>query len=281
MIWRNTHTTRWQLQRKIERLLGDINQANTMTLAAGIAYFAALAFFPSFAATFAIATIVISPEQAAAVVENVNVYLPPDIASLVTMQLAMQNDRFGDNIIFAAIAIAIALFGASAATENMIRALNAVYGTTETRNLIKLRLLSVVTLLCTLFLVVVVMVLLVIGDYMTNWGVPHELVFLVVLIRWPLLLVIMGGSFALLYRYVPDKPRATWRQVSSGAFLATGLWLVVTSALFTFAHYSTMLSAAYAIFAGIVMLMIWLNLSAFALLIGAHLNNRQEIGYKK
>ncbi len=281
MIWHKKQTTRQHIRQVLGKLLGDMNQANTMTLAAGIAYFAALAFFPSFAAMFAIATIVISPEQAAAIIENVNAYLPSDIAGLVTMQLEVQGDKFGNNIIFATVAIVVALFGASAATENMIRALNVAYGTTETRNLIKLRLLSMVVLVCTLLLVIVVMLLLVIGDYMVDWGVPHELVLLVALIRWPLLLVMISGAFALLYRYGPDKPRAKWRWVSSGALLATGLWLIVTLALFAFARYSTMFSAAYTLFAGIVVLMMWFNFSALALLVGAHINRRQEIGYKK
>ena len=96
----------------VGEVMSDMNAGNTMTLAAGIAYFAALAFFPSFAAMFAIASILIPQEQVAHIIGEVNVYLPQDIAGLVTVQLENQTDKHSGNIIFAIIAIAIALFAA-------------------------------------------------------------------------------------------------------------------------------------------------------------------------
>lgn len=247
-----------------------------MTLAAGIAYFAALAFFPSFAAMFAIATMIITPEQAAAVIQNVNAFLPSDIAHLVTAQLDAQGDRVAGSAAFALVAIIIALFGASAAVENTFRSLNIAYGVVEKRNLVKLRALSMVTLVGVLLFVAVVMVLLVIGEYMVAWGVPKELVWTVAIVRWPLLLVMVSGGFALLYQYGPDRPHAKWRWVSWGAGLATGLWFIATLGLFVYTRYFTTFSAAYTLFAGIVVLMVWFNFSALALLIGAHVNRRLE-----
>ncbi len=281
MMWHKKKTVWQQTRRVIGKLLGDMNRGNTMTLAAGIAYFAALAFFPSFAAMFAIATIVISPEQAAGIIREINVYLPSDIAGLVGAQLDMQDEASNSNILFAIVAIAVALFGASAATENMLRSLNVAYGTTETRNPIKLRVLSIIVLICALLVALVVALLLIVDEYMISWGVPGELVTLVAIIRWPLLLVIMSAAFALVYRYGPDRPRAKWRWVSWGAMLATALWLLATLGLFLYTRYSSGFGASYALFAGIVVLMVWFNLSAMALLIGAHVNHRQEIGYKK
>lgn len=281
MLWHKKQMMWQQTRRVLGKLLGDMNRANTMTLAAGIAYFAALAFFPSFAALFAIATTIISSEQAAGIVQEINVYLPPDIAGLLTSQLDVQDDRFGNSIIFVIVAIGVALFGASAATENILRSLNVAYGTTETRNIIRLRIISIVVLICILLLAVVVAILLIVDDYMVAWGVPPELVSFVAVLRWPLLLIIMSAAFALLYRYGPNRPRAQWRWVSWGAMLATGLWLLATLGLFIYTRYSTAFNAAYTLFAGIVVLMVWFNLSALAMLIGAHVNHRQEIGYKK
>lgn len=267
----------WSSKRSIVgEVLSDMNERNTMTLAAGIAYFSALAFFPGFAASLAIASILISPEQVAYVVRELNTYFPQDIASLMTTQLEAQSGKFSGNFVVAAIGIAVALFGASAAAENILRSLNVAYGVVETRNVVKLRVISIVVLICTLLFAACMALLLIVDDYMVGWGVPEWLVQLVALIRWPLLLVLVSGGCMALYRYGPNRPTTKWRWASWGAVFATTLWLLATIGLFLYTRYFTTFSSSYSLFAGIVVLMVWFNLSATALLIGAHVNARLE-----
>lgn len=267
----------WRSHRSVVReVLGDMNDGNTMVLAAGIAYFAALAFFPSFALALAVASIMITPEQVAAVVRDINVYLPPDLAGVVTTQLEAQAGKFGGNLVIAVIAVVISLIGASAATENTLRSLNVAYRVRETRNLVKLRALSVLVLLLALLFAVVVAALLIVDDYMVGWGVPATLVDVISVLRWPLLLVLVSWACAALYRYGPNRPRAKWRWVSWGATIATALWLVTTAILFAITRYTATFQASYTLFAGIILLLVWFNFSALALLIGAHVNARLE-----
>lgn len=267
----------WASHRSVMgEVLSDMNERNTMTLAAGIAYFAALAFFPSFAAVIAIASMMISTDQVASVVREVNAYLPADIAGLLSSQLEAQAGKFGGNFVVAIIAIVVALFGASAAAENTLRSLNVAYGVIETRNIVKLRIVSFVVLICILLFAVCLAFLLIVDDYMVGWGVPVQLVDVVGIIRWPLLLALVSAGFAALYRYGPNRPRAKWRWASWGAVFATGIWLLATVGLFLYTRYFATFSSSYSLFAGIVVLMIWFNLSAVALLIGAHINARLE-----
>lgn len=267
----------WSSHRSIiAEVFNDMNAGNTMTLAAGIAYFAALAFFPLFAASFAIASIVIAQEQVATVVRELNVYLPQDIAALITAQLEAQSGKSSGNFVVAVIAIGIAVFGASAAVENTLRSLNIAYGVRETRSLVKLRGVSIVVLVLALVFAACIALLLIVDDYMIGWGVPASLVEVIGVVRWPLLLVMVSWGFAALYRYGPDRPRAKWRWASWGATIATTLWLVATSGLFLYTRYFATFSESYTLFAGIVVLMVWFNLSALALLIGAHINARLE-----
>lgn len=245
-------------------------------MAAGIAYFCALAFFPLFTVSLAFASLAISPEQTEAVVEQINTYLPADIASLITSQLQTQSGKFGGNIIFAAVAIAISLFGASAALENTIRSLNVIYGVKETRNMFHLRAISLLALAVGLIFMALVISLLVIDEYMITLGVPELLVTTVDVVRWPLLLLIMVTAYTLLYRYGPNRSRIRWRWASWGAITATLIWFVITIGFFAYMRLVPSFGSTYAIFAGIVVLMIWFNFSALALLIGAHLNARIE-----
>lgn len=264
------------LRRLVVQVLGDMNRRNTMVLAAGISYFASLAFFPTFAAALAISSVVIAPDKVASVVGTVNTYLPQDIASLVTLQLESQTGRHSGNTAIALIAIAISLFGASAAIENTLRSLNVVYGLKETRNPLKLRFLSFWMLLAAAPFAVLVTLLLVIGRYMTAWGVPGWLVDVVGVARWPILLVLVSWLFAALYRYGPNRPKAKWQWASAGVVVATALWMAATVLLFAYTRLFPTFGNAYTVSAGIVVLMVWLNMSAFALLVGAHINSRLE-----
>ena len=151
-----------------------------------------------------------------------------------------------------------------------------MYGVVESRNIVKMRIISLALLLCGLVLMGLIAGLLVVDDYMIAWGVPVWLVDLVGTLRWPLLFVIMSFAFASLYRYGPNRPKARWRWASWGAVVATLLWLVITSILYAYTRYFPSFSESYTLFAGIVVLMIWFNLSATALLIGGHINVRLE-----
>lgn len=265
------------LRKLLVQVMGDMNRSNTMVLAAGVSYFAALAFFPTFAAALAIASVVVTPDQVASVVEAINVYLPKDIASLISIQLDTQtNGGQGGNIAVALAAIGISLFGASAAIENTLRSLNVAYGLIESRNPVKLRMLSVWILLSAIPFAAVVMVLLVIGDYMIGWGVPSGLVVAVELLRWPLLVIMVSCLVAILYRYGPSHRSSEWRWASPGVMVATALWTCVTVGFFVYMRLFPSFGNSYTVAAGIVVLMIWINVSVLALLVGAHVNARLE-----
>jgi len=274
--WPKIHFSWVGLRKTIFGIMGDMGKHNTGVLASGIAYNAALAFFPIFAASLAIATIVITPEQVASVVQTVNDYLPKDIAGLISTQLEAQAGRYGGNVVIAIVAISISLIGASGAIEGIIRSLNAVYGVVETRNPVKMRAISLIFLLAGLVIMATVAGLLLVDEYMVGLGVPLLLVQAVDLMRWPLLFVIMIFAFTSLYRYGPNRPKARWRWASWGAVFAAVLWLIATAALFAYSRYFPAFSESYTLFAGIVVLMIWFNLSATALLIGGHINARLE-----
>lgn len=275
------HWTWRQVKYQTMRMLDDMNTSNTMVLAAGISYFCALAFFPLFAAGLAIATIVITADQAEAAIRNINMYLPRDIAALLSSQLAEQTGRYSGGVIVASLAIAVSLFGASAAMANTIRSLNVIYKVKETRHIVKMRARSVIMLLCALMVITVILALLIIDRYMVMWGVPSLLVEIVIFVRWPVMLLLMGLAFTVLYRYGPNRPRAKWHWASWGASAATLLWLIATLGLFAYTRMFATFDESYTLFAGIIVLMIWFNLSALALLIGGHINHRVELHQQK
>lgn len=246
-------------------------------LAASIAYGGTLAFFPLVVACVAIASILISPEQINDVVAALTTYLPSDIAGLLTAQLSNALDNNSANVLIAVAAVALALFGVSGAMNALVGALNVAYQREETRGLIKVRLISL-GLTCLLVLgFLLVLPLLVLGGDILRWlGVPELLVTVFSVLRWVILAVIMMLGLAVVYRYAPDRPNAKWQWVSWGAIMATLLWLVVTAVFFIYAQNFANFSQSYSLFAGIIVLMIWLNFTGLIVLIGAAVNNQLE-----
>jgi membrane protein len=96
------------------------------------------------------------------------------------------------------------------------------------------------------------------------------------LLRWVLLLGGMTLGLAVLYRYGPDRNDARWQWVSPGAVAAAVMW-VVGSVIFSvytsnFARYNE----TYGSLGAVVVLLLWLFLTALAVISGAEINCELE-----
>lgn len=246
-------------------------------LAAGIAFFSTLAFFPLIAASVAIASFVISEQDLQTVVINIEQYLPADIASLISTQLEQALTNQSANVIIAIVAILIALFSISGSVQNLVAAVNKSYDLDETRGAVKLRLTSAALLGVGLVGgTVIILLLLTNTPLLTGLGIPYWIAFTLSTVRWMVLGAIVGLLLAAVYRYAPNKSKPQWQWVSWGSVIAATLWMIGTVLFFVYARYFANFSDSYSVFAGIIVLMTWLNLSAFIVLFGAEINNQLE-----
>lgn len=250
---------------------------NLPTLAAGVAYYTTLAFFPGVAAAVAIAALLIAPSQIEALIHTSEAYLPADVSSVVTTQLQNLVGRRADNVLAAFIAIAVALFGASGAIKSLINASNAAYGVTETRGWLAQQVWGIIwTVGAILFGLIVLAMLALNGSVLSRFGVPETLITVLSVVRWIVALLCTAGGLAVFYRFGPDRPKVAWKWVSWGAGIATVTWLVATSAFFAYVQNFANYAQSYSLFAGIIVLMIWLNLSALIALLGVEINAQLE-----
>ena len=268
--------------KNIKQLINVIKAAfsnkNIPLLAAGVAYFATLAFFPLLAAAVSIAAFVISESQLQTVVQELNVYLPADIASLITTQLQNLSSAGSSNILVAAIAIAISLFSVSGAVQNLMKAVGQIYGSEQSRGFVKARLASLAMTGGLIVVAFIVIPLLIVSpEFLQNWGVPALATAVLPYLRWIALIGIVTIVLAVLYRYSRDEHSVRWQWISWGAGIATILWLVGTALFFIYAQYFANFSDSYSLFAGIIVLMTWINLSAFIALFGAEINHQLEV----
>lgn len=254
-----------------------ISNRNLSMLAASIAYGGTLAFFPLVVACVAIASIVLEPAAIKGIVSNLSAYLPKDIASLLSAQLMNALNNHAANVLIAVAAIALALFGVSGAMNSLVNALNSTYDTDETRNFIKVRLVSLGLTSMMVVGMLIILPLIVLGEtILRGWHVPDILIVVFSVLRWIILAVVMVLGLAVLYRYAPDRVNAKWQWVSWGAIMATLLWLVVTALFFIYVQYFGSFNESYSLFAGIIVLMMWLNFTGLIVLVGAEINHQLE-----
>jgi membrane protein len=105
---------------------------------------------------------------------------------------------------------------------------------------------------------------------------PAWLAWTVLIARWFIIAALMTVGLAAFFRYAPNRSNPHWQWVTWGSLIATVVWLLATTIFFVYARYFANYTESYSVFAGILVLMIWLNLTSFALLLGATINYKLE-----
>ena len=173
--------------------------------------------------------------------------------------------------------IAVALYSASVGIDSIRIALNGVYNLTETRAFWKTKLL---TLLMTFILAILITVALGIIFYgekfltlILDWiNLPiRSPVFLGVL-QWATVLVVLISTFALLYNYLPKHKKNTWVWITPGAIIGIVLWLALSYAFRLYLDYFNTYDKTYGSLGAVIILMLWLYLTALVILIGGSIN---------
>ncbi len=262
----------------LSRVRVEIKRDRVPLLSAGVAFFTLLALVPGLAALISIYGLVGDPSQVEQRVTDLMGAAPAEARNLVTSQarsiLEQSNGATGIGLI---VSIALALWSASSGMQHLVEAVNMAYDEEEGRGFLKLRAVALsLTVGLIVFLLVAIVVIAALPALMADWGAPGPVRVLVGIARWPLLAGLLLTALALLYRYAPDRDQPKWSWVSPGAIAATVLW-VVGSLLFSlytanFGKYNE----TYGSLGAIVIVMLWLMLTAYVVIAGAELNAESE-----
>lgn len=229
------------------------------------------------AASVAIAALLITPEQLQVLASTLETYLPEGVSGMIIDQLHGFVGRRTDNSLAAIIATAVALVGASGASRNMVIASNVAYSATESRGWLVRHVWGVAWVVAGIgFCLGIVTLLSVNYDMLTRLNLSPALISLVLTGRWLMLFLVTVFSLAVFYRYGPDRPNAKWQWVSWGAIIAATVWLVGTTLFFMYIQNFASLTQTYTVFAGIIILMMWMNISVLVILLGAEINYQLE-----
>ncbi len=273
-------TVRWAQWRYILWLTWQSSGQNNVTLvAAGVAFYAFLAFVPLLAAMFLLFGLVADQAILAKSMETMVTIMPPDAASLVTQQLRdiveQSSTQKGLRLL---LAIVLAIFGAMRAASAIIMALNVAYEVKETRSFVRVNLVSVAL---TVGLAVVMIAGGVAISIKGSWseridGLPFLVEAILRLLVFASAIGAVAAVVATIYRYAPNRPTSRWSWITPGSLFAT-IGAIVTVLLFALyvAHFSDY-TATYGALGAIVVLMMWFWLTSLSLCIGAEINGHLE-----
>ena len=251
---------------------------NIPLLGAGVAFYAFLALFPLLIALVSIYGFFADAAAITEQLRTVTKTLPPDAQKLIIDQVGTLTARGRSTIgVGALVAILISLFSASAGINNLMTAINIAYDEEERRSAIKKRLISLaLTVGAVVFLIIVLALIGVLPPLLRN-------IFGTSAVRWVLqiagiliLIVIVSVALAILYRVAPDRDAPKLKWVSVGAVVATVIWLIASLGFSLYVSTLGNYAKTYGAFAGIVILLFWLWLTAYAILLGAEINAEAE-----
>ena len=262
----------------LKRVKGKLATHNIPMIAGGIAFFAMLAVFPALIAAVSLYGLLFSPAEVEEQIQAAARVLPQEARNVLRDQLRALVSRGNTGLGWgAALGILGALFSASAGTEKLMDAIGIAYEQPNKRGMVKQRGLALLLTLgffaAGIAAFATVAVLPAVLDFLHIGGLgPLFLRYG----RWPALALIVMVGLGVLYAVAPNRERARWRWISWGAVIATGLWIAASAGLSLYVSYFSSFGETYGTIGGVIALMLWMYLSAFALLLGAELNAESE-----
>jgi membrane protein len=262
----------------VARVRAEIKTDQVSLLAAGIAFYSLLAMVPAMVAVISVYGLAADPQRVRAQVLDALSAAPREVREVVSEQLeSIVSSSSGANIAAVILGGLAAIWSASAGIDHLVDALNVTYDETEKRPWLKRKLLSLgFTLGAIVFVALAVGVIAVFPRLIARTGIGSAGELAVNLARWVVLLGGMVVGLSMLYRWGPDRADAKWRWVTPGAVVAAVVWVVgsIGFSLYTanFASYNE----TYGSLGAIVVVMLWLFLTAMCVLIGAEINSELE-----
>ncbi|GAB5377363.1 MAG: YihY/virulence factor BrkB family protein [Acuticoccus sp.] len=260
------------------RLKDAVGRNHLSLTAAGVAFYSLLAVFPALAATVSLWGLLADPADIQTEIGSASALLPSEAGAIITDQARAIAETAGTGISFAtAFGLAFALYSASKGVKSLMEGLNIIYGERERRGFVRLLLTALgltVGGVCVAILAVGAVVVVPVA--IEALGLQGPAGADISLLRWPIMALVVLFALAVVYRIAPCRRQARWQWVSAGAVLATALWIAASLGFSFYVGHFANYNETYGALGGVIILLMWLWLSAFAVLLGAELNAELE-----
>jgi len=260
------------------RVYASVNDNRLLAVAAGVVFYSLLAIFPAVAAFVSLYGLIADASTIDTHLSLASGIFPSGAVDILHEQISKLTAKGDAKLSLGFITgLCIALWSANAGMKAIIDALNVVYDEKEKRSFVKLNLVSLLFTLVAIFSLMIALAAVVVAPIVFSVaGLSSLFGLVIVILRWPLLLVLAATALAAIYRYGPSRREARWQWLSVGSVAAALGWLV-TSVLFSWyiANFGAY-NATYGSLGAAVGMMMWMWISAIVILLGGELNAEIE-----
>jgi membrane protein len=247
-----------------------IREHNLTLVAAGVAFYGFLALVPALIAVVSIYGLVADPADVKRLVKDVGSSLPREVRDFLVFQLTsiVNADQTGVTTA-TVVALGLALWSASGGMAALVTGIHVASGTDQPKGFAARRGKALIlTFAAIVFLGVVTFLIVAARPLIDHLAVGTVGRVALEVVGWLVLAVVVLTGVALLYRAaVRDGPLFT-----PGAVFATVLGLVASGLFAVYTANFASYGKTYGALASIVVLLLWLWLSALAVLIGAEVD---------
>jgi membrane protein len=262
----------------IRTLPKRVSGHNLTLVSAGVAFYAFLAFIPTLIVFVSVYGLFADPADVERQVHGVVSALPDEVEHFIDFQITSIAKSSSANVsITLVVALFVALWSASGGIAALLVGIRVALGYTTPLGYVKKKTKALaVTAGAVVLLAIIVFIVAALPPVLEDSGLPHGGRLVVDVARWPLLLVVMvvGADVGR-----EGTSRRTWLGVVSlGTVTAALAWALASVGFGIYTANFASYSKTYGTLTSIVVVLLWLYLSAFAVLIGAEVDGYEAQG---
>jgi membrane protein len=266
----------------VKRAATDINNNHTLAFAAALSYYFVISLFPALIALAAIVSLLPIPNLFQDIMNVFARVVPPEGMGVVNKVVTDVIRPHSGGLL--SLGLLGTLWSASSGFSGMIDALDVAYDVPETRPFWKTRLLAIGMTLLVGSMLVVSFLCMTLGPHFFQLfadKIGLGPLFLTVwkFARWAIAAALVMVSIEAIYFLAPNV-RQRFQQTLPGAIVALAGWVLLTVGLGIYFRKLANFNATYGTLGAAIALLVWLNWTSFAILVGGELNSEiiQERG---
>jgi membrane protein len=262
------------------RLLDQANKDDVAGLSAELAYRTFLELFPFFIFLSMIGGVaetslhIYNPVRQ--ILDLLTQSLPQGAADPIRQQL---ESVLGTQQGLVGLPIVGVLWLAAGSGASLLKAMNRIYEIEETRPFWERYLVGLWLTILAGSVLVLVIAIMSLGQFLEQQAggdsAPGWFQVVAGFARWPLLVLVLLLEASVVFRVAPNT-KPPWGVITPGATVFVVGWLLASTLFVLYVDKSGGYAATYGVLGGVVVLLLWLQITAYALLLGAELNDILE-----
>lgn len=246
----------------------EFDRDNLIDVAGSLTFFGILAIFPFLLFLVSLASLVIDPETAQVLIDELERVAPAAVTQILGARLRALGAGGSPELL--TVSALGAIWSASSGIAALMRALNRAYGVRESRPLWKVRLIAVAsTFVAATLALLAALIAVVTPSVAAFFGGPIEMAIL--FLRIPVAGLMMMFVWALLYYFLPDVEQR-FRFITPGSVVGVIVWLGASMGFSIYVQNFGNYEVSYGALGGVIILLLWMWISALVVLLGAEIN---------